>query len=398
MQTEEEMAAATDAIIDSCPERPMRHISGVYQERNGELTNGKSSGSFEPIKLRYLNLPIDADPKKHVIKNVIAEGEISSWIGPPGAGKSGLLTDAAVALSSLDGWRGYRIREPRATLYFALERGWLVVRRVSAYQLRNGTSGFAIALAEQLIDVMDKNCVPAIVDAINRTENEFYMEVGLVVIDTWPKAVAAGGGDENLARDQHIAGANLHRVLEKCSRVHIATIGHTGKDPSRGERGSNARLADVDMEVLFDGSETKTATITKGNDQELNQLTSFCFQRVVLGIDDDGDEFATHIISNENIVPPLRTKNDSKKERFEAKLNNALVALASCDTIPLHPECGLMGVPHGCSIPAWREELLSRNVIDRKGANPRKEFFRLANQLMDKKQIAMRGDFVWRVL
>jgi AAA domain len=43
----------------------------------------------------------DAPPKPWLIKNVIARGETSSWIAPPGKGKSALLTDIAVHLAGV---------------------------------------------------------------------------------------------------------------------------------------------------------------------------------------------------------------------------------------------------------------------------------------------------------
>ena len=59
--------------------------------------------------------------------------------------------------------------------------------------------------------------------------------------------------------------ANVQRVKNNTG-VHVALIGHTGKDESRGARGSNALLGDVDVMVTIGGDEIKTATVTKAND------------------------------------------------------------------------------------------------------------------------------------
>jgi len=56
---------------------------------------------------------------------------------------------------------------------------------------------------------------------------------GLIVIDTYAKGIAANGGDEDKARDQNRAAANLRRV-QSLVDIHIALVGHTGKDESRG--------------------------------------------------------------------------------------------------------------------------------------------------------------------
>ena len=43
-------------------------------------------------------------------------------------------------------------------------------------------------------------------------------------------------------------------------------VGHTGKDESKGSRGSNAILGDVDVMVTLSGDHIRTATVTKAND------------------------------------------------------------------------------------------------------------------------------------
>jgi hypothetical protein len=48
--------------------------------------------------------------KPWLVKNVIARGETSSWIAPPGKGKSALLADLAVHNAAGKNWRGYRTK------------------------------------------------------------------------------------------------------------------------------------------------------------------------------------------------------------------------------------------------------------------------------------------------
>jgi hypothetical protein len=211
------------------------------------------------IALSYFSDLVEAKPKPWLIKNVIARGECSSWIAPPGKGKSALLTDIFVHGANGIDWRGYRTRAKFGGIYFALERVDLVRRRMTAHRLRdNLPADLPIALSGQVIDLMGRKSAANIVEAIKTAEDRFGCEVGLVTFDTWAKGIAAGGGDESSAKDQNIALANLRRVLDKAN-VHIATIGHTGKDESRGERGSNAKLADVDLQVQITGDTIRSA-------------------------------------------------------------------------------------------------------------------------------------------
>ena len=64
--------------------------------------------------------------------------------------------------------------------------------------------------------------------------------------------------------------------MQELTGVHVALIGHTGKDESRGARGSNAHLGDVDMMVqIAVADDVRTATITKINDGAEGVLTRF---------------------------------------------------------------------------------------------------------------------------
>ena len=122
--------------------------------------------------------------------------------------------------------------------------------------------------------------------------------------------IAASRWGLNKAKDQNIVQANLRRLFDRGCHVHIAGIGHTGKDESRGERGSNARLADVDLQVQITGDSVKTATVTKANDQPEGVLTGFKLEPFEFGRDEDGDPIRTFILSSDSgrraTVAPIR--------------------------------------------------------------------------------------------
>ena len=127
-----------------------------------------------------------------------------------------------------------------------------------------------------------------ILATIHAAEKRFGIRVGYIVIDTFAKGIAAGGGDEDKARDQNKCLTNLRRLHER-AELHVAIVGHTGKDETRGSRGSNAHPADVDVQVQISGDEIKLARVIKGNDQPEGELTTFKLESAELGIDEDGD-------------------------------------------------------------------------------------------------------------
>ncbi len=357
---------------------------------SGERTSNAGSKT-EAIKLAFFNDLAQPTSKPSLIKNVIARGESSSWIAPPGKGKSALLTDISVNLAGGLDWRGYRNKLRAGVVFFALERADLVKRRLIAHKLRDNLPELPIAVAGQVIDLMNKSCVDLIVATIRRAEQHFGCGVGLVIFDTYAKAIAAGGGDESSAKDQNVALANVRRILDRVD-IHIAGIGHTGKDENRGERGSNARLADVDLQVQIAGDAIKTATVKKANDQPDGLMTGFQLEPFDFGPDEDGDPFRTFIVDQD--IPVIsateRPLTDQQRLAIEAL---AEVTLQHGQDMPATD-----GFPVGLkSVTAdqWKAELFRRQVLDKESGNPRARFNELRSRLYAKKLIGIRDDIVW---
>ena len=281
----------------------------------GNTATGKHALPFE------LPCDIGTAVKPWVIKKVMARGEVSSWIGPPGGTKSALLIDAAIHVANGTDWRGYKIKQQRGVIYFALERVGLVRNRVQAYRRHAGIAdNIPLAIVGRVIDLLNNLCVTQILDTIKAVEDRCGVEVALLIFDTYNKGIAAGAGDEDKAKDQNRVAANLRRVIER-KLVHIAGVGHTGKDASRGERGSNARLADVDLQVTINGNETiRTARITKANDQDEGDLTSYALERVELGQDEDGEPIWTHIVDPLPIAAPKSNRGRKSKNQEDVCL------------------------------------------------------------------------------
>jgi hypothetical protein len=132
-----------------------------------------------------------------------------------------------------------------------------------------------------------------------------------LIFDTFAKLVAAGGGDEDKAKDQGKVFANIQRIKERMGRPgpgpHVALVGHTGKDETRGSRGSNAILGDADVMVTISGDEIKTATVTKANDMPEGPLFSFKSETHDFGTDEDGDPITVNIVSSERRGERLNT-------------------------------------------------------------------------------------------
>lgn len=247
--------------------------------------------------------------KRHIIKGIFARGETSAWIAPPGGMKSALMASAAIAVASGADWFGKRNKERCAVVYFALERADLVKRRIEAHTIRKKLHGLPIVLVSETINLMKPQTVPRVVATLKAVEEDYGLPVGLVIFDTFAKLIAAGGGDEDKAKDQGAVFANVQRVKNQTD-VHVALVGHTGKDETRGSRGSNAILGDVDLMVTITGDSIRTATVTKANDSPEGPLFSFKSEVHDFGTDEDGDPISVNIASDEEIdTQPARARD-----------------------------------------------------------------------------------------
>jgi len=184
----------------------------------------------------------------------------------------------------------------------------------------------------------------------------------------------------------------MRRVLDKVN-IHIATVGHTGKDESRGERGSNAKQGDIDLEVQISGEATiKSAVVTKANDQPLGPLTSFQLEPFDFGLDEDGDPFRTYIVAKETVTGAVSKHrlNDKQQLGIEALAEATLkhgIELPSSYRLP----AGLKSVTKD----QWEVELYRLGVLDRKAANPRARLSELRQALQRKHVIGVNDELVW---
>lgn len=253
----------------------------------------------------------ESPAKQWLIKGVLARGETSAWIAPPGAMKSALLAQAAICVGAGLDWHGYRNKGAAGVVYFAIERADLVKRRLRAHRRILGLSGTPIAVSSSTIDLTQPDAFKRVVDTIRDAKTILGADIGLVIIDTFAKLIAAAAGDENSAKDQGAVFANVQRV-KNATGVHVALIGHTGKDESRGARGSNALLGDVDVMVTISGDLIRTATVTKANDAPEGQLFSFKSDVHSFGVDEDGDEITVNVVSSEAVEATAAKPGDPR--------------------------------------------------------------------------------------
>ena len=252
------------------------------------------------LPLIFFDEARNAPVQRYHIKGFLPEGATSSVFAPPKTMKSTIITDAGVHLAAgKPDWRGNRIREAKAVVYFAFERHIQVRQALAAYAIRDELENLPFAVVPRLVNMLDPGCVELILNAIDRVQQRHGIEVALSVFDTWNKGIAAGGGNEDKAEHQNAAAANLRRLIEQMPQLHCLTIGHTGKDVTKGERGSNATGGDRDLGCGIKGENGKFALeIEYANSLPPGEIiTTFEGEQIEIGKDDDGEPVNSFIVS-----------------------------------------------------------------------------------------------------
>jgi len=392
----EDVERVSEPRVRRKPQAERAKTNGDESQQHREVPKGRKADA-QPIKLTYFDECSATAPKRWLIKGIVAFGETSSWIAPPGRGKSALHSDISVHLGANKDWRGHKTKGRFGVVYFAFERADLVRRRNAAYAKRYGFKNLPIAVASQIIDLMSPKCVDVMLATIRAAEQNFGIPVAYVVIDTFAKGIAAGGGDEDKARDQNKVLTNLRRLHER-AELHIAIVGHTGKDETRGSRGSNAHPADADLQVQIFGDEIKSARVIKANDQPEGELTGFRLESAELGVDEDGDSITTAILSDELFDGQARRASASTT-RLPKAAQTALRALAEAIEECGEPAPASSHIPAGIQVTTlerWRQYAYRRGISASEQPRARQKAFQRASEyLVGIQAVAIWDEHVW---
>jgi hypothetical protein len=247
------------------------------------------------------------------IKGVLPRGPIGVVYGASQSGKSFFTLDLVMHVARGLQWRGLRTKQARVG-YIAAEGAGGFSNRLDALHAHYGEppAGAEIAV---LADAPNFRHVSEIDDLIQRVKEWGPMDI--IVVDTLSQVVP--GADENSAGEMSV-------VLGHCRRIHEVTgatvilIHHTGKDASKGMRGSSVVGANIEFTIGVVRRERGTRAAIVDKLREGKDGTEFGFQLQVelLGLDEDGDPITScwveHTTSGPMMQDALRRSEPVKGE------------------------------------------------------------------------------------
>ena len=197
-------------------------------------------------------LEVEAMPEPQwVIEGTLPERALAVIYGPPGSYKSFLALDMVARASIGKPWAGMATHECVAT-YVAGEGKYGFRRRRAALAESLEQSRFEhvyyVGSMPQLLERFD---VAQFVKA--RVEKP-----KVVVIDTL--ASASAGADENTAKDASLVIARCQELIDTLNCT-VVLIHHSGKDVTRGMRGSTVLTASADVVLRVESPEKGQAVV-----------------------------------------------------------------------------------------------------------------------------------------
>lgn len=266
----------------------MRNQENFSKCQNSEVLHQESLGkprfSFLPAEDLILRRP------DWLIEGILESGSFGMLYGSPSSGKSFSALDMGACVATGLDWHGNAVQQG-GVLYFVGEGMQGVGRRKDAWTIAHEIEfKNSMFFATQFVDLKDReNSLPGFIKEIRKLSQK--TKVKLLIIDTLSRYYE---GDENVAGDM----AHFISVLDDLRQEFefaVLLVHHSGKDPSKGPRGSSVLHAALDTEMMVQ-KEKKMITITntKQKDFELFTKRHFQLSQVEL-IDKDGESIVDRL-------------------------------------------------------------------------------------------------------
>ncbi|AFP69890.1 TPA: helicase RepA family protein [Enterobacter kobei] len=255
----------------------------------------------EESLLHSLPLSVGSDgydqEQDYTLKSYLPANSLSSIYGPSGSYKSFLAVSWACHVAAGMKWAGKSV-SAGAVMYVVGEGGIGVPRRIKAWEKKYGVKLNNLYLVNRPVFPVRREEMQEMIKAARDVKSRTGQPVRLIVVDTLARCF--GGNDENDARDMgaFIEGCD---VIKRETGATLLVVHHSGKDDTKGARGSSAFRAALDAEFNVrregDGGAI-ILTCTKMKDAEEPKQAAFDLRTVELFTDRDGELISSLVVQD----------------------------------------------------------------------------------------------------
>ena len=265
------------------------------------LSRLREQGVVDDSMLHSLPLSVGSDgydqEQDYTLKSYLPANSLSSIYGPSGSYKSFLAVSWACHIAAGMKWAGKSV-SAGAVMYVVGEGGIGVPRRIKAWEKKHGRTLDNLYLVNRPVFPVRREEMQEMIKAARDVKARTGQPVRLIVVDTLARCF--GGNDENDARDMgaFIEGCD---VIKRETGATLLVVHHSGKDDTKGARGSSAFRAALDAEFNIrregDGGAI-ILTCTKMKDAEEPKQVAFDLSPVVLFTDRDGELISSLVVQD----------------------------------------------------------------------------------------------------
>jgi len=204
---------------------------------------------------------LDMEPQRWTVPGWLPSDSLIAIYAAPGMGKSFYALTMALEIARGGEWIGTPI-EAAPVLYVAAERGTVLRDRLEAWMTHTEEplpDSLLLMSEPRPPQLTNPSHVSALCELIKREGVRF------VVLDTY--AQMTQGLEENSVKDVGPVLDSLAQIRQATNGGIVSVVHHSGKDSSKGLRGSSAFLGAVDLsiEIASGGDGRISATVRKSN-------------------------------------------------------------------------------------------------------------------------------------
>ena len=250
----------------------------------GEQLGTDDIGDPNPLRPFLLTEPElnQLTPPEPLIDGWLNRNSLAFLIGPPKKGKTFIAIDIAMSVACGLTWVGNSDTQPGRVLYVLGEGVAGLAKRVNAWRTARNTWDPAniqfLARPAQLGQQQQ-------VDWLLEIADDYQPD--LIIIDTLARASV--GIEENSTKEMGEIIASLDRIKHNTTAC-VLVVHHTGKDATRGARGSSALAGAWDSMLTIDGKNLKNLVLENAQQKDIEDG-----QRLAIAMDQH----------DESIVPRL---------------------------------------------------------------------------------------------
>ena len=268
------------------------------------------------------SLPEEYNAPDELIQDMIVRKSQSLLFGDSNSGKTFYALSMAHSICEGVNFMGKKV-EQGAVIYLATESPASVISRVQAIKDYHNCQMKNLFIVQIPINFFtsDQHAIEVIA-LIKQVEADTGVKVNLVIGDTLARMTA--GANENSGEDMVPILQRIDSVIYEANTAFLI-IHHSGKDASRGARGSSTIRAHIDTEIyVVEENLQRTATITKQRELPSKGVEiPFKLAVVEMGISKFGEQVSTCVAVFDDEERVQKVKKESKIDKHKKLLERA---------------------------------------------------------------------------